>query len=121
MKKRLRPGDAVIYTVQKQGPHPGPRAKEVDATPHGEFYVYQVDKFWTVQDVTEDGRVVLRTRKGKTHLVDADDPRLRKAHWWERWLFRSRFPKFETQAAREPEAEHALHKERGSTRRMTTG
>lgn len=116
-KRQLRPGDAVIYTVQKQGPHPGPRARDVDATPHGEFYVYQVDKFWVVQEVTDDGRVVLRTRKGKTHVVPTDDPRLRKAHWWERWLYRNRFPKFETRRSSE------AHLERDSRMptRLTSG
>jgi len=41
---------------------------------------------------TDDRSVELVTRRGKHHIVDADDPNLRAASWWERLLFRDRFP-----------------------------
>lgn len=84
-------GDRVVYTREKHTTKPGPRAKNVFATPHGETYEYQVDKFWVVAEVT-DGRLVLQTRRGKRHVVQNDDPRLRKASFWERLFLRNRFP-----------------------------
>ena len=51
-----------------------------------------MDKFWTVVAVQPDRKVVVRTRRGKQLTVEADDPALRRAAWWERFLFRRRFP-----------------------------
>ncbi len=87
-----QPGDPVIYRVQKNSTDPGPRAREVHPSQHGELYSYQVDKFWAVAEVLSDGSLKLVTRTGKQHIVSADDPRLRAARWWERWLYRNRFP-----------------------------
>jgi hypothetical protein len=87
----FRPGDWVIYRKHKHSASPGPRAKEVAPEPRGEEYTYCVDKFWMVTSVDHRG-VVLTTRRGKRRVVDADDPNLRPARWWERILFRDRFP-----------------------------
>lgn len=87
----IRPGDWVIYRVQKSSPTPGPRAHDVWAAEGGDEYYYLVDKYWIVQEVLDGGRVRLRTRRGKEHVVAARDPRLRRARWWERWLLRARF------------------------------
>ncbi len=88
---RFAVGDRVIYRREKHSTHPGPRARNIDPAPLGELYSYEVDKFWTVQRV-ENGNLVLVTRRGKTHSVKADDPRLRRANLWERLVHGSRFP-----------------------------
>jgi hypothetical protein len=84
-------GDWVVYRKTKHSASPGPRAKEISPEPNGEAYSYCVEKFWTVTNV-ENGHVVLMTRRGKQHTVEADDPNLRHARWWEKLLYRDRFP-----------------------------
>ena len=92
MSTHYHVGDRVVYTRDKYTPCPGPRAKNVFATPNGESYQYQVDKFWIVSDVRSDGRLVVQTRRGKQHILAPDDPQLRKASLYER-LFKWRsFP-----------------------------
>ena len=85
-------GDRVIYRREKHSTKPGPRAVNVDPSPLGETYSYEVDKFWLVEDIDDRGQVIVKTRRGKTHQVPKDDPRLRRASWWERWLYSKRFP-----------------------------
>jgi hypothetical protein len=85
-------GDLVIYRKTKHSNSPGPRAKEIHPAPRGDDYSYLVDKFWVVDEVRQDGRLVLRTRRGKTHVVDPQDPCLRAARWWEKLLHGNRFP-----------------------------
>ena len=91
MKQRVQPGDRMVYQKTKYSPSPGPRAKAVAPTEHGEGYSYLVDKLWIVSEVLPDGRLKLRTRRGKEHIVRADDPNLRPARLWERWVYRRRF------------------------------
>jgi len=91
-------GDWVVYRMQKYSGRPGPRATQVEPEPHGEKYVYHVEKFWTVADVLPDGQLVLVTRRGKRHVLRADDPQLRPARWWERLTYRSRFPALQDEA-----------------------
>lgn len=98
MRVKFAIGDRVIYTRDKYSNRPGPRAKNVSPTPHGETYAYQVDKFWVVNEFLPDGSIVLQTRRGKNHVVSSDDPRLRKASWWERLIYSSRFPEVSSQA-----------------------
>ncbi|MBW3540099.1 MAG: hypothetical protein KY476_07510 [Planctomycetes bacterium] len=88
----FKPGDLVIYRKPKRSTHPGPRAADVHATPKGEEYLYVVDKFWVVIE-SRGQTVVVRTRRGKTHEVEARDPHLRRARWWEKLLYRHRFPR----------------------------
>src|SRR5688572_18369482 len=88
---RFAVGDWVLYRKQKHSVSPGPRAREVSPAPTGESYSYVVEKFWIVQEVLGDGRLRLRTRRGKQHLVAASDPNLRRARWWHRWLYKDRF------------------------------
>lgn len=95
MRSRYRRGDPVIFRMRKHSTHPGPRARNVKPAEKGEEYTYQVDKFWTVAEVLEDGRLRLKTRRGKEHVVDVEDEQLRPASWWERWLYRGRFPRLE--------------------------
>jgi hypothetical protein len=44
---------------------------------------------------------MLMTRRGKTHTVDPDDPRLRGASWWERLFAKNRFPSLTDSASGE--------------------
>lgn len=88
---QFQPGDWVIYRKQKSSTIPGPRAENVRAASKGNLYRYTVDKFWVVEDVGDDGVLQLRTRRGKRHVVAPDDPQLRKARLWERWIYRDRF------------------------------
>lgn len=88
-------GDRVIYRREKSSTHPGPRAKNIDPSPLGELYSYEVDKYWTVAEVS-NGAVILVTRRGKKHTVKLGDPRLRRANWWERLMFGGKFPTIST-------------------------
>jgi hypothetical protein len=92
MAPHFKPGDLVVYHKHKFSSRPGPHAKEVCPAPNGDSYSYCVDKFWRVVAVQPDRHVVIRTRRGKQHTLADDDPALRAAHWWERLLFRNRFP-----------------------------
>ena len=90
VKPRFSLGDWVIYRKQKRSARPGPRAQIVGVAEKGDSYAYLVDKYWVVVQVTP-GRVTVRTRKGKLHEIEMEDPRLRRANWWERWWLRERF------------------------------
>ena len=93
MQSNYRIGDPVIFRVSKLSTNPGPRAEAIAPAPRGEFYSYEVDKYWVVAEARPDGKVLLRTRRGKERVLDAGNPRLRRAHWWERLLYRRRFPR----------------------------
>jgi hypothetical protein len=98
----LEAGDWVIYRKTKHSEHPGPRASNVSPARFGESYSYTVDKYWVVQEVLPDGSLRLRTRRGKEHIVAADDPRLRRANLLQRLLYRSRFEAVENQPLAPP-------------------
>jgi len=85
-------GDYVVYAMPKRTSHPSPRAKGLEPEQRGEDYVYVVEKYWVVDAVQNDA-LVIRTRTGKHRRIDPNDPRLHKAHWWERLLHLNRFPK----------------------------
>lgn len=84
-------GDWVIFRRKKITTHPGPRAKEVQAAPHGDDYYYFVDKFWIVAQVMGEDKLLLQTRRGKQHIIHRDDPQLRHASLWDRIVHRRRF------------------------------
>jgi hypothetical protein len=92
MSTRFRSGDCVVYRKQKYSLRPSPHARGINPAPNGDYYSYEIDKFWTVIAVQPDHQVIVRTRRGKQLTLNADDPALRRAHWWERLLFRKRFP-----------------------------
>ncbi len=92
LNNRFESGDLVIYTLTKQSPHPGPRARSIHPSESGENYSYVVDKFWMVARVVSTTQIEIVTRKGKTRTVDVTDPLLRKATWWEKFRYRNRFP-----------------------------
>ena len=84
-------GDRVVVRVCKRSTHPGPRAQHVRPEQSGEGYQYEVDKFWSVGEVRDD-QLVLLTRRGKVRLADVNDPAIRRAKWWQRIIYRDRFP-----------------------------
>jgi hypothetical protein len=92
MTARYKLGDCVIYRKPKFSVRPGPQAKHIQPARYGDFYSYEVDKFWTVVAVQANNEIVVCTRRGKRLTLNADDPALRRANWLERLLFRHRFP-----------------------------
>jgi len=90
----FKPGDLIIYRKTKHSAHPTLKAVEVRPAPQGEFYSYEVLKYWVVSGTLPTGRVVAMTRRGKQREIHLDDPCLRKAHWWERLFFGHRFPEW---------------------------
>jgi hypothetical protein len=91
-KQTYQPGHLVVYRVLKHSQRPGPRAHDNVPAPLGETYRYQVDKFWVVEAVHDDGTLVVRTRRGKAHQLRITDPNLRHATWWEAWRYGASFP-----------------------------
>ena len=94
MDRNYKSGDLVVYSKEKYGTHPGARAHDVHPAPLGDSYRYVVDKYWIVDEVRADGRLVLRTPGGKLHEIDAADLALRKLtlreHMWLRLFDRER-------------------------------
>lgn len=90
-RPKFVPGDLVVYSKTKHGPHPGPRARDVWPAQGGDDYTYVVDKLYAVVERQDDGRLVLRTRQGKLRVLDADDEGLRRASWADRIRFRDRW------------------------------
>ncbi len=88
----FQPGDVVVYRKQKSSLHPGRPAKDIQPALRGDSYYYSVEKFWRVVAVQPDDTLIVRTRRGKQHTIAANDPNLRRMHWWERLLFRNRLP-----------------------------
>ncbi len=101
--RQYRRGDLVIFRVTKCSYRPGPRARNIHPAPHGESYSYAVDKFWTVVEELGDDMLLLQTRRGKTHRVNAHDPHLRHATWWERVRHGARFPQLNLSAPSQAE------------------
>ena len=85
-------GDYIIYKMQKNSIHPGPRARNIHPSAHGDRYYYLVDKYWKVLDVLGGDRLIAITRKGKRRILKACDRHLRKANVVERIFFRDKFP-----------------------------
>ena len=97
--RRFAAGDWVFYRKLKHSASPGPRANGIAPAERGEMYTYFVDKFWVVQEVLAEGRLRVQTRRGKSHLIEASDPNLRRASWWQRWIYRKRFLDVEQSAS----------------------
>jgi hypothetical protein len=94
--KNYKAGDFVVYTRQKISTSPGRRARNIAPAAHGESYSYEVDKYWTIQSVSEEtGTLDALTRSGKVNVLSIDDDRLRRAHLWEILFLNSRFPRYE--------------------------
>ena len=93
--RSYKTGDPVVFIVSKVSTEPGRRAAGVRPAPHGDTYNYTVRKYWLVVGRSLAGQLLLATRRGKIHLVDEKDFRLRPARWWERLLLAERFPKLD--------------------------
>jgi len=91
LQRRYRPGDWVVFRKNKRSTAPGRRAQHISPSRFGEEYAYEVDKYWIVEHV-DQRELIVRTRRGKRHIVDIADHRLRHARWWERLVLRDRFP-----------------------------
>ncbi len=91
MISTYHPGDWVIYRKTKHSPKPGRRAQGVMPARNGDEYTYTVDKFWIVMEVRDDGSLVLKTRRGKQHVLPADLPNLHRTNLLQRWWYRSSF------------------------------
>ncbi len=88
-------GAMIVFRKFKRGTAPSPRAINLRPAPHGDDYGYEIEKYWRVTAVLSNGQLEVITRRGKRHTVDADDPRLRPANFFERWFLNSRFPTLE--------------------------
>lgn len=91
MDPQFKINDWVVCTRQKHGMSPGPRAKNITPSPHGDLYSYEVDKYWIVREVLPESLLV-ETRTGKVREVPKNDRRLRHPTWWERLFYADRFP-----------------------------
>ncbi len=91
MRANWKPGDWAVYRKTKRSVSPGRRASQVVASPKGEQYAYVVDKFWVVESVLPDDRLVVLTARGKKHVLESDDPNLRRPGFLQRILWRERF------------------------------
>jgi hypothetical protein len=83
-------GDKVVFRTHKYSNSPGKRAINVVPQKRGENYHYDVDKLWKLKFITDES-LVLVTRTGKTHTLDKGDHRLRKAYFWESWIYREKY------------------------------
>lgn len=90
--RRFQVDDLIVYRKTKISVHPGQRARLVAPASNGDGYSYCVDKFWVVVSVTPEGLLVAKTRRGKLHRLNPDDPNLRRATVLESLFARSRFP-----------------------------
>lgn len=95
-KEKYRVGDHVVFSMPKHTNHPGPRAKHIEPENRGEEYSYSVDKYWIVDEVPDRDHVIAKTRRGKRHRLHIEDPRLRRARWWEKIVQSGRYPVTET-------------------------
>ena len=93
--RRYRPGDRVVYRMSKRSTCPGKRAEQVSPSRYGESYTYCVDKFWVVVDQDGD-QVVVQTRRGKQHVLEADNRNLKRAGIWDLLVNRHRFPSLDS-------------------------
>ncbi len=91
LQRTFQPGDWVVFRKIKRSTSPGPRARHVSPSRFGEEYTYEVEKYWVVEEVQHD-QLVVRTRRGKRHVLRSQDQRLRRANLWERLMYRDRFP-----------------------------
>jgi len=94
MISKWKQGDWAVYRMHKSSSSPGQRAKMVNPASSGETYRYTVEKYWIVDRVSADGSLVLRTRRGKRHVISADDANLRRANLFEKLFLRKRFTDF---------------------------
>lgn len=71
---------------------PGPEARDIRPDERGDLYYYLIKKYWRVEQVLQDGRIVAVTPLMEHHYLRRDDPNLRKASLLERLRYGARFP-----------------------------
>ena len=113
-EQTYQPGDWVVYQKSKVSPHPGPRAHDIHPTRRGDDYSYVVDKYWIVDQVLENGEIILRTPGGKSHQLVVSDPDLRPATFLERWLRRDRFVEAEKKSTESKSSHPGMEQIRAS-------
>lgn len=84
--------DRIVYRKTKCSLHPGQNARLIAPALNGDEYSYCVDKFWVVVSVFPDGTLLAKTRRGKLHRLNPNDPNLRHATLLESLFDGSRFP-----------------------------
>ena len=90
--RRFQVDDRIVYRKTKSSVHPGQNARLVAPASNGDEYSYCVDKFWVVVSVFADGTLLAKTRRGKLHRLNPNDPNLRHATLLESLFDWSRFP-----------------------------
>src|SRR5262245_4665732 len=85
---RFQVADRIVYCVTKNSRHPARSARLVVPAENGDEYSYCVDKYWVIDAVLPDGKLVAKTRRGKLHELSPDDPKLRHATRLECLLWR---------------------------------
>lgn len=91
----FKTGDPVVYRKTKYSSHPGPRARNVSPSRHGDAYAYCVDKLWLVVKLKSPDRIEVITRRGKRRELSVEDPNLRPATWLDRLRYWGRFPRLD--------------------------
>ena len=81
--RRFSRGDRVIFDMIARNP----------GVPKDDSSTYIVQHFMTVQETSKKGTVVLVTNDGRMHVTLNTNPNLRRARWWEKLLYRDRFPR----------------------------
>jgi hypothetical protein len=94
-ERTFRLGDCVIFREERRDTHPSSGARDVRPESCGEGYLFVVNEFWRVSEL-HTGHLLLRASGNKTRVADANDPHLQVAPWWQRLLYRHRFPKLDT-------------------------
>ncbi|MGL4555496.1 MAG: hypothetical protein ACRC33_30370 [Gemmataceae bacterium] len=86
MRGTLTPGAAIIYRRYRTATRLRRKAQDIFPSANGDSYTFAVDKYYRVEEVLPDGRVVVRTRRGKRRTLNPADPAMRRPSWWE-WLW----------------------------------
>ncbi|MEM7473833.1 MAG: hypothetical protein AAF483_02515 [Planctomycetota bacterium] len=92
MPKQFQVDEKVVYLHDRYSNQPPPKSKNVFATKKGEQYLFQVEKYWIISRILASNQIEARNRNGSTYVIDCDDPRLRKATWWELLFKSNAFP-----------------------------
>lgn len=93
LRGRLQPGVPIVYRMAESSTRPpGPDARDIHPAERGDLYYYLINKYWRVENVLQDGRIVAVTPLMEHHVLRRDDPNLRKANLLERLRYGARFP-----------------------------
>ncbi|MEO5718009.1 MAG: hypothetical protein ABIR29_05495 [Chthoniobacterales bacterium] len=94
LRGRLQPGVPIVYRVAASSTRPpDPEARDVHPVKRGDLYHYLIKKYWRVEQVLQDGRIVAVTPLMEHHFLRGDDPNLRRANLLERLRHGARFPR----------------------------